>query len=142
MRISAKADYAVRALVVLARHATLRDRPVTVDRISREGGIPPRFLEGILAEVRRAGLVDSKRGADGGYRLAGDPSSITVAHVLRVIDGPILQVAGRDPAEVDYPPALSSIRDAWQAAGDGAEAALARVTLGDLLRTGAPDFQI
>ena len=78
MRISAKADYAVRALVVLARHTSPDEGPVTVDRIAREGDIPPRFLEGILAEVRRAGLVDSKRGAEGGYRIARDPADIRV----------------------------------------------------------------
>ena len=142
MRISAKADYAVRALVVLARHAGPDEGPVTVDRIAREGGIPPRFLEGILAEVRRAGLVDSKRGAEGGYRMAHDPADVRVADVVRVIDGPIMQVAGRDPDDVDYPPGLDAIREVWRAAGDGAEQALDAVTLGDLLSGGAPDFQI
>jgi len=142
VRISAKADYAVRALVVLARHANPHEGPITVDRIAREGGIPPRFLEGILAEVRRAGLVDSKRGAEGGYRVARDPGDIRVADVVRVIDGPIMQVAGRDPDDVDYPPALTAIREVWRAAGDGAERALDAVTLADLLTDGAPDFQI
>ena len=142
MRISAKADYAVRALVVLARHAGPDSGPVTVDRIAREGGIPPRFLEGILAEVRRAGLVDSKRGAEGGYRMAHDPADVRVADVVRVIDGPIMQVAGRDPDDVDYPPGLDPIREVWRAAGDGAERALDAVTLGDLISGGAPDFQI
>lgn len=142
MRISAKADYAVRALVVLARHAGADAAPVTVDRIAREGDIPPRFLEGILAEVRRAGLVDSKRGAEGGYRIAHEPAEVRVAEVVRVIDGPVIQVAGRDPDDVDYPPALVGIRQVWRAAGDGAGRALEAVTLADLLAGGAPDFQI
>lgn len=142
MRISAKADYAVRALVVLARHTSPDEGPVTVDRIAREGDIPPRFLEGILAEVRRAGLVDSKRGAEGGYRIARDPADIRVADVVRVIDGPIMQVAGKDPDDVDYPPGLDSIREVWRAAGDGAERVLNDVALGDLISRGAPDFQI
>ncbi|MDA2953270.1 MAG: Rrf2 family transcriptional regulator, partial [Actinomycetota bacterium] len=103
MRISAKADYAVRALLVLARLSGPDAPPVTVDRMAREGDIPPRFLEGILAEVRRAGLVDSKRGSDGGYRIARDPADICVAEIVRVIDGPIIQVAGRDPNDVAYP---------------------------------------
>ena len=142
MRISAKADYAVRALVVLARHASPDEGPVTVDRIAREGDIPPRFLEGILAEVRRAGLVESKRGAEGGYRIARDPADIRVADVVRVIDGPIIQVAGKDPDDVDYPPGLDGIREVWRAVGDGAERALDDVALGDLISRGAPDFQI
>lgn len=142
VRISAKADYAVRALVVLARHAGTDAAPVTVDRIAREGDIPPRFLEGILAEVRRAGLVDSKRGAEGGYRMAHDPAEVRVADVVRVIDGPVIQVAGRDPDDVDYPPSLVGISDVWRAAGAGAERALEAVTLADLLAGGAPDFQI
>ncbi len=142
MRISAKADYAVRALVVLARHANPDAGPITVDRIAREGGIPPRFLEGILAAVRRAGLVDSKRGAEGGYRMARDPGEVRVCDVVRIIDGPIIQVAGRDPDEVDYPPALVGISAVWRAAGASAEQAMAAVTIADLLVGGAPDFQI
>ena len=142
MRISAKADYAVRALLVLARLSVPDAPPVTVDRMAREGDIPPRFLEGILAEVRRAGLVDSKRGADGGYRIARDPADIGVAEIVRVIDGPIIQVAGRDPNDVAYPPGLAAIGDVWRAAGDAAGHAMEAVTLDDLLSGGAPDFQI
>jgi len=142
VRISAKADYAVRALLVLARLSEPGGAPVTVERIAREGAIPPRFLEGILAEVRRGGLVDSKRGAEGGYRLARDAERVTVADVVRIIDGAIVQVAGRDPDDVQYPPALAAIRDVWTAAGVGAAAPMEAVTLAALLAGSAPDFQI
>lgn len=132
----------MRALLVLARLSEPGGAPVTVERIAREGAIPPRFLEGILAEVRRGGLVDSKRGAEGGYRLARDADQVTVAEVVRIIDGAIVQVAGRDPGDVQYPPALAAIRDVWTAAGVGAAAPMEAVTLAALLAGSAPDFQI
>lgn len=132
----------MRALLVLARLSEPGGAPVTVERLAREGAIPPRFLEGILAEVRRGGLVDSKRGAEGGYRLARDADQVTVAEVVRIIDGAIVQVAGRDPGDVQYPPALAAIRDVWTAAGVGAAAPMEAVTLAALLAGSAPDFQI
>ena len=73
---------------------------------------------------------------------AHDPAEVRVADVVRVIDGPVIQVAGRDPDDVDYPPSLAGISDVWRAAGAGAERALEAVTLADLLAGGAPDFQI
>lgn len=142
MRISAKADYAVRALVVLARHAGPDAGPITVDCIAREGDIPPRFLEGILAEVRRAGIVDSRRGAEGGYRLAADPASICVADIVRIIDGPVVEVAGHEPDDLEYPPSLEGIRDVWRRADAGATAPMEESTLDRLLTGRAPDFQI
>ena len=86
MRLSAKVDYALRALLVLADHAP---GLVKLDALAVEEAMPRKFVESILAELRRAGLVQSRRGADGGYGLAVSADRITVGDVLRVVDGPI-----------------------------------------------------
>jgi Rrf2 family protein len=93
MRVSQKTDYALRALVVLAELEP-KARPVPTGEIARREKIPAKFLEGILVELRRAGLVRSQRGADGGHRLARDASQITVGEVWRALDGPISPAAG------------------------------------------------
>lgn len=141
LRVSAKADYAVRAMLVLARQGA-PGPPVKVDRIARQGAIPPKFLEGILAELRRAGLVDSKRGAEGGYRLARPPGEVSVADVLRVIDGPHVAVAGRAPAGLAYPPEMAALPEVWEEAGAGALAVLEAATLDRLAALPALDWQI
>src|ERR1700744_6630124 len=97
MRISAKADYAVRAAVELA--AATDDKPVKADRLATAQDIPLNFLENILGELRHAGLVRSHRGAEGGFRLAKDPAEISVADVIRAVEGPLASVRGV-PAEL------------------------------------------
>ncbi len=142
MRVSAKADYAVRAMIVLARHAE-DGGPLKVERVAREGDIPPKFLEGIMSELRRAGLVDSKRGAEGGYRLARPAGAVSVAEVLRVVDGPPVLVAGRVPEELAYPDGLGRLPDLWADAGAAAGGVLEAATLDVLAAAGrALDWQI
>src|ERR1700728_410337 len=97
MRISAKADYAVRAMVELA--ATVEEKPIKAERIATAQDIPLNFLENILGELRHAGLVRSHRGAEGGFRLARDPALISVADVIRAVDGPLASVRGAPPEE-------------------------------------------
>ena len=92
MRISAKADYAVRAMVELA--ATADEKPVKAERIATAQDIPLNFLENILGELRHAGLVRSHRGAEGGFRLAKDAAEISVADVIRAVEGPLASVRG------------------------------------------------
>src|ERR1700693_6398164 len=92
MRISAKADYAVRAAVELA--AATDDKPVKGERIATAQDIPLNFLENILGELRHAGIVRSHRGADGGFRLAKPADPITIAHVIRAVEGPVATVRG------------------------------------------------
>src|ERR1700729_3514717 len=107
MRISAKADYAVRALVELA--AAEGEKPVKAERIATAQGIPLNFLENILGELRHAGIVRSHRGAEGGFRLAKPASEITVADVIRAVEGPLASVRGAPPEEASYggaPPRL------------------------------------
>ena len=98
MRISAKADYAVRAAVELA--ATPGERPVKAERIATAQEIPLNFLENILGELRHAGIVRSHRGAEGGFRLARAPDQVTIADIIRAVEGPLASV-GRAPASVD-----------------------------------------
>src|SRR5213082_1233335 len=101
MRISAKADYAVRAAVELA--AAPDKRPVKAERIANAQDIPLNFLENILGELRHAGIVRSQRGADGGFRLAKPATQVTVADVIRAVEGPLASVRGEPPEEISYP---------------------------------------
>src|SRR5947199_332270 len=99
MRVSAKADYALRAVIELAGAG---DGPVKGERIAQAQEIPLKFLENILGDLRHAGLVRSQRGAEGGYWLARDPDEITVADIVRAVDGPIANVRGLGPEAVEY----------------------------------------
>ena len=100
MRISAKADYAVRAAVELA--AAPDEKPVKAERIATAQGIPLNFLENILGELRHAGVVRSHRGAEGGFRLAKPADDVTVADVIRAVEGPLASVRGGPPEEVAF----------------------------------------
>src|SRR6266550_2374044 len=99
VRVSAKADYALRAVIELAASA---DGPVKGDRIAQAQEIPLKFLENILGDLRHAGLVRSQRGVDGGYWLARPADEITVAEVIRGVEGPIANVRGVGPEAVEY----------------------------------------
>src|SRR5207253_11508056 len=99
VRLSAKADYAIRAAVELAASG---DQPVKAEQVSHAQSIPPRFLEHILLDLKHAGLVASRRGAEGGYWLARPPAEITLADVIRVVEGPLANVRGVRPDELEY----------------------------------------
>src|SRR3954454_13785160 len=101
MRVSAKVDYAVRASTELA--AATGDGPVKGDHIATAQKIPLKFLENILLDLKHAGLVQSQRGAEGGSWLAKDPAEITLAEVIRAVEGPIANVRGERPELVEYP---------------------------------------
>src|SRR5947209_13728562 len=111
MRISAKADYAVRAAVELA--AAGDARPVKAERIATAQGIPLNFLENILGELRHAGIVRSHRGAEGGFRLAKPPAAITVADIIRAVEGPLASVRGGPPEEAEYGGAAATLPRVW-----------------------------
>jgi Rrf2 family protein len=130
VRISAKADYAVRAMVELA--AAPDDGPVKGERIATAQRIPLRFLENILLELRHAGLVASQRGAEGGYWLAGPPDEITVAAVIRAVDGPLANVRGTAPESLEYAGAAGPLRDVWVALRASVRSVLETVTLADI----------
>jgi Rrf2 family protein len=143
VRISAKADYAVRAVLVLTGRRESPPSPVKIEDIARAGGVPPKFLESILVQLKRAGLVDSKRGAEGGYWLARPPEEISVADVLRAIDGPLTLVAGRRPGQVEYPDEVAALQDVWEETRAALRGVLDDLTFDRLTAAGrALDFQI
>jgi Rrf2 family protein len=129
MRISAKADYAVRAAIELARDP---DSMTKGDGIARAQEIPVKFLENILSELRVAGLVTSRRGADGGYKLARPPEEITVADVIRAVEGPLAHVRGERPEDVAYAGNAESLQRVWIAVRANLRAIVEHVTLADL----------
>ena len=130
MRISAKADYAVRAAAELA--AAGGERPVKGEAIATAQEIPQNFLENILADLRHAGLVKSQRGADGGYRLARPAAEVSVADVIRAVEGPLAAVRGEAPEDVTYSGAAAPLQDVWIAVRANLRAVVEHVTLADL----------
>jgi len=136
VRISAKVDYAVRAAVQLA--AAEGSGPVKGDEIAAAQDIPINFLENILSLLRNAGFVLSRRGAEGGYWLALPADQITVAEIVRVIDGPLAAVRGVRPSETDFRPPAQPLRDVWVAVRASLRAILEEVTLADIVRNELP----
>jgi Rrf2 family protein len=130
VRISAKADYAVRAVLELA--AAADERPITAERIATAQGIPLNFLENIMGELRHAGVVRSQRGADGGFRLARPASQITVADVIRAVEGPLASVRGGPPEDASYDGAAAALPRIWIAVRANLRAVLEHVTLAEL----------
>ena len=129
MKVSAKADYAVRAAVELAAADA---GPVKGDRVARAQEIPLNFLENILVDLRNAGLVASKRGADGGYWLARPAEEITLADVIRAVDGPLANVRGVRPEALVFAGSAEPLRDVWVAVRASLRGVLEQVTLADL----------
>jgi Rrf2 family protein len=137
VRVSAKADYALRAAIELAAHA--EERPLKGERIAQAQEIPLKFLENILVELRHAGIVSSRRGAEGGYLLARPPEEVTVADVIRAVEGPIANVRGQGPETVEYAGAAEPLREVWIAVRANLRAVLERVTLADLASGQLPE---
>jgi Rrf2 family protein len=138
MRISAKADYAVRAAAELAA-ASPEGRPVKGEQLAAAQGIPHKFLENILADLRQSGLVRTRRGAEGGYALTRDASEISVADVLRAVEGPLAAVQGTRPEGLHYRGAASRLPEVWIALRANLRAVLERVTLADLAAGALPE---
>jgi len=130
MRISAKADYAVRAVVELA--AVTDEKPVKAERIANAQDIPLNFLENILGELRHAGIVRSHRGAEGGFRLAKAPEQITVADVIRAVEGPLASVRGGPPEESVYAGASEALPRVWIAVRANLRKVVEVVTVADV----------
>jgi Rrf2 family protein len=129
MRVSAKADYAVRAAVELAAGG---EGPIKGEAISQAQEIPLKFLENILGELKHAGLVRSQRGMDGGYWLARSPDEITVADVIRAVEGPLASVRGDSPEALKYAGRSEPLRNVWIAVRANLRAVLEDVTLADI----------
>ncbi|MFF5441117.1 RrF2 family transcriptional regulator [Streptomyces achromogenes] len=137
MRISARADYAVRAVLELA--VRQGNGPVKAEEIAAVQDIPHKFLEGILGDLRRAGIVDSRRGGGGGYRLARVAPSITVADVIRAVDGPIVSVRGERPTGLAYTGTARPLLPLWIALRANVRRVLEGVTLADLAADALPE---
>lgn len=125
MHVSAKGDYAVRAVVGLAAAHPER---VSALALAEAYEMPRKFLETVLGDLRRAGIVASSRGNEGGYTLRREPSQITVGEVLRVVDGPLADVHGLRPDEVEYLPALAHLQEVWVAARSAVRSVFDEVT--------------
>ena len=137
MRVSAKADYAVRAMIELV--GSSEDAPVKGDRIASDQGIPLHFLENILAELRRAGLVHSRRGIEGGYWLGGADDEITIADVIRAVEGPLATVRGDRPDGLSYPGDAAPLQHVWVALRANIRQVLETVTLADVVADRLPE---
>ena len=129
MRISAKADYALRAAAELA---TAGGGPVKGERLATKQQIPPKFLENILGDLRHAGLVRSQRGADGGYWLQRPANEITLAEIVRAVEGPLATVRGQRPEDVEYTGAAQPLQRVWIAVRRNLREVLEQVTVADL----------
>lgn len=142
MRTTAKVDYAVRAAVDLARaRPTDGSRPIPRPRhaIAAAQDIPTKFLEHILADLKRAELVASARGSDGGYWLQRSPEEVTVADVIRAVEGPLADVRGERPETLQYPSDLDALQRTWIAVRANLRAVLEEVTLANLRDGFLPD---
>src|SRR5580692_2412445 len=130
MRLSARADYALRAAIELAAASSGH---VTADQLARAQQIPGKFLETILTQLRRAGLVRSQRGPDGGFWLARPAAEISLADIIRAIDGPLLGVRGERPENLGYVGAAEPLQTVWIALRANERAVLESVTLADIV---------
>ena len=128
--MSAKVDYAVRALAELA--AAAGSGPMKGEAIAAAQGIPLKFTENILSDLRRAGVVASQRGAVGGYWLREPAESITVADVIRHVEGPLADVRGEPPEDVGYTGAAAALQDVWIATRATLRSVLEGVTIADI----------
>ncbi|MFC7304470.1 RrF2 family transcriptional regulator [Streptomyces monticola] len=137
MRISARADYAVRAALQLA--ACTDAGPLKAEAIAGAQEIPHKFLEGILNDMRRGGLVLSQRGGNGGYRLARPASEISIADVIRTVDGPLVSVRGVRPPELSYSGPAESLLPLWIAVRANVRQILEGVSLADVASAGLPE---
>jgi Rrf2 family protein len=129
VHISAKADYAVRAAIQLASSSEF---PVTSESIATAQQIPAKFLEAILSELRHSGLVKSRRGAHGGYWLSKPASEISVADVIRAVEGPMALVRGERPEQVEYHGSAEPLMEVWVAVRAALRGVLSNVSLADI----------
>ncbi|QZY28937.1 RrF2 family transcriptional regulator [Nocardioides coralli] len=136
MRVSAKSDYALRALIEIARQTD--GSAVSAEELGRRQEIPHGFLQGILADLRRSGVVLSQRGQSGGWRLARPADDVTVADVIRAVDGPLVSVYGLRPEAVSYNEEASVLQHVWIAARRSLRDVFEHVTIAQLAAAELP----
>lgn len=137
MQVSAKVDYALRAALELA--VAENEGPLKGGRISEAQDIPLKFLENILLELKHAGLVRTQRGAGGGYWLARPAGEVSLAEIIRAVEGPLANVRGEGPEEVEYTGVAKPLQEVWIAVRANLRGVLECVTLADLARGQVPD---
>ena len=137
MRVSAKADYALRACIQLA--AAEGEGHVKGERVAQAQEVPLKFLENILGDLRHAGLVRSQRGAEGGYWLARPADEITLAEIIRAVEGPLANVRGVRPDAITYQGAAEPLKDVWIAVRASLRSVLEGVTLADVASGELPE---
>ena len=130
MRVSAKSDYALRALIEIATRG--EGARVSAEELGKVQGIPRGFLQAILADLRRASIVISVRGQNGGWRLATDAATITVADIIRAVDGPLVSVYGLRPESVKYHDSAMGLQLVWIAARANLREVFEQVTVASL----------
>ena len=130
MHVTAKADYAVRAVIELADSS--QAAPRKVDEVAQAQAIPVSFLENILTQLRSAGIVRSQRGPEGGYWLAKPPEEVDLARVIRAVEGPLVGVRGQRPEEIEYEGSAESLQQVWVALRANLRKVLERVTVADV----------
>ena len=129
MRLSAKADYAIRAAVELAAAG---EGPIKGERIASAQDIPPKFLENILLDLKQSGLIASRRGAEGGYWLARPADEVSLADIIRAVEGPLANVRGARPEDLEYRGAAESLKQVFIAMRANLRAVLEEVTLANV----------
>ena len=130
MHVTAKADYAVRAIVELA--GSSQAAPRKVDDVAQAQGIPVSFLENILTQLRSSGIVRSQRGPEGGYWLAQPPEELNLASVIRAVEGPLVGVRGQRPEEIEYSGSAEQLQQVWIALRANLRKVLEEVTVADV----------
>ena len=138
MQVSARADYALRASSELARAKVEGTGPLKGEKIATAQGIPKKFMENILLDLKHHGLVRTQRGASGGYWLATPAEEITLADVIRAVEGPLANVRGEWPEAVEYTGPAERLREVWIAVRANLRAVLETVTLADLVEGSLP----
>jgi Rrf2 family protein len=137
MRVSTKSDYALRALIEMALRSD--GSPVSAEQLGKAQGIPHGFLQAILADLRRAGVVVSQRGQSGGWRMARPAADVSVADVIRAVDGPLVSVYGLRPEAVDYGESAKVLQHVWIAARRSLRDVFEQVSIQQLADGELPD---
>jgi Rrf2 family protein len=130
MHVTAKADYAIRAVVELADSG--QESPRKVDEVARAQGIPVSFLENILTQLRSSGIVRSQRGPEGGYWLAQPADEVNLAQIIRAVEGPLVGIRGQRPEEIEYVGSAESLQQVWIALRANLRKVLEHVTIADV----------
>ncbi|HXN38928.1 MAG TPA: Rrf2 family transcriptional regulator [Solirubrobacteraceae bacterium] len=137
MHVTAKADYAVRAIVELANSS--QDSPRKVDEVAQAQNIPVSFLENILTQLRSSGIVRSQRGPEGGYWLAHPANEVTLAQIIRAVEGPLVGVRGQRPEEIEYIGSAESLKQVWVALRANLRKVLEHVTVAQVATGELPE---